>query len=137
MESNNSIRPHNVNIAIALLWTSLVVGVIGFVVNVKLLYIIAMGGYATIVAAIVYFICINAAMAVLIVLISKGKNWARMTMLVFYIYGLLRYAMTFSGEHSSLTLLGLLAVAQALLQLIAYYFLFTKPGSVWFKKQRT
>jgi hypothetical protein len=80
-------------------------------------------------------ISVFAVMALLIVFISKGKNWARITFLVLFILGSLPSIPLVLGEFTRSPVLGAFSLVQIVLQVIALYIVFTKPGAVWFKKQ--
>ncbi len=73
-------------------------------------------------------------MALLIFYISKGKNWARVTFLVLFVIGSLPSVPIVLGEFTRSPVLGAFSAIQIILQLVALYFIFTKPGSDWFKK---
>jgi hypothetical protein len=72
-------------------------------------------------------------LAFLIFTISSGKNWARITLLVMVV----RTLFGVSGildQFSWSPVHGIISVAQVGLLVYAVFLLFTKPGSVWFRK---
>lgn len=72
--------------------------------------------------------------AFLIIKTSAGRNWARVTLLVFLLIGALPTVGIVLAELSQSVFAGLLTVAQVGLQAYALYLVFTKPGNSWFRK---
>ena len=71
----------------------------------------------------------------LTIMISRGKNWARIVFAVFYAVGLFLFIPFTIHEFSVSFVLGLLGVLQAIMQLIATILLFQKESGTWFKPE--
>jgi hypothetical protein len=72
----------------------------------------------------------------LIHMIRRGENWARITFLVAFIlvFPLIILFLAFSAANP---IYGLLGLGQILLPIIALIFLFQKPSSAWFRNLKT
>jgi phosphatidylserine synthase len=77
---------------------------------------------------------ITALLALLIWRASQGKNWARITLLVLFLIGLLPFAFTVRSEFSRSVGLASLSVLQAALQGASLVILFTRPVNPWFRR---
>jgi hypothetical protein len=134
----SSRRPHQVTVAIWLLWGSSLISFMGrrlffafsdgsTAQQITILFIAGLGGL---------FIC-----ALISIGLMKGKNWVRILFLAVAILGAFRLLRLISiGNnleqmfHRSLTLM-LISVVQYLLLASTFVLLFTKPGSNWFRKR--
>ena len=76
-------------------------------------------------------------MIFLIVKISAGRNWARITMLVLFLIGLPFSIPLVLQEFSANFFVAILSIAQIILQAIALVFLFQQPSNAWFKYQKS
>jgi hypothetical protein len=130
MEIQDVEKPSQITTAVNLLWASLAIGFVKSIMDVQHL-----GSQAS--PAFTNFILISvfAVMALLIVFISKGKNWARITFLVLFILGSPLSIPLGLGEFTRSPVLGAFSLVQIVLQVVALYIVFTKPGAAWFKKQ--
>jgi hypothetical protein len=95
-----------------------------------------------------FALMILGSLALIIRLISRGHNWARVVMLVLYaltaLISLASLSITIiiginalaSGDGTGVAIgaLILLQIAQIVLGGVANYFLFTLPGRLWFKR---
>ena len=131
METKKVVKPSQVGTAVNLLWASLAIGFVK-----SLVYMLHLDSQALPVITNFIFIFVIALMVLLIVFISKGKNWARITFLVLFILGTPPSILSFLKEFARSTVLGAFGIVQIIFQTIALYLLFTKPGSGWFKKQK-
>jgi hypothetical protein len=122
-------RPHSVGSAVNLLWASLAVGLLKTLMRFADFSAQASAAFTIFVVAFTFAI-----IGFLIVSISAGKNWARITLLVLFVIGVLPTLFIVSSELSRSLLLGTLSVAQIGLQGFALFLLFTQPGSTWFRK---
>jgi len=125
-------KPPIVAKAANLLWVSLAVGIVKFLMDFS--YISAVASTAFIIFVLLFAIGI---LALLIFKILAGRNWARITFLVLFIIGVLPSLFYISGEFSRSPVVGILSVAQVGLQTYALFLLFTHPGSIWFRKVTT
>ncbi len=72
-----------------------------------------------------------------IFMIGKGKNWARITLLVLFIVGIPFSVPFLLNSLAANPISGLLGIAQTVVQAVALFFLFLKPSSDWFRQFKT
>ena len=130
MEAKNVEKPSQIKSAVNLLWASLAIGFVKLIMDMQHL-----GPQASPAFTIYILISVIAVMALLIVFISKGKNWARITFLVSFVLGSLPSIPLVLGEFNRSPVLGAFSLIQIVIQVVALYIVFTKPGATWFKKQ--
>lgn len=70
----------------------------------------------------------------LIKYIGHGKKWARVVLLIFFLLGLVIYPWTFVAMLKASMLVAVLSLLQTALQIIALYFLFSRPSTQWFDR---
>ena len=73
----------------------------------------------------------------LIYKVWQGRNWARITLLIFWLLGLLFWVPTLSKFFEVSPTAGCVNVAQAILQGVALYLVFSSPGRTWFTRGRS
>ena len=127
MDQNQSSRPGNVGTAVKLLYITLGIGVARSIATVQ----IASPGF---VMFITFFTV--SVLGLLIHMIGKGRNWARITLLVLFIIGIPFTIPLLLQSLAINPVSGLLDVGQTVIQIIALVFLFQKPSSTWFKETR-
>lgn len=118
-------RPKGVQAAVVMLWASLGIGILNslFVVT-----------HPTPSGAHLMQFVIVGIMAVLFAMIGGGRNWARITLLVLYLPGLVLWILTIPRllrVDGPLSLLFMLA--QSFLQTVALILLFQREASEWFR----
>ena len=64
--------------------------------------------------------------------ISKGRNWARITFLVFFIVGSILEAPQLFQNLLQISFTGLISIVISVIEIIALVMLFQKPSSDWF-----
>jgi Ca2+/Na+ antiporter len=64
--------------------------------------------------------------------IALRKKWARMTFLILFIVGMLVFPPALIAMFNMNFLVGIFAVFQTLLQIVALIFLFSKESNLWF-----
>jgi len=74
-----------------------------------------------------------AIVAFLIWKVSQGRNWARITVLVFFVIGLLPSYFIVRSELGRSTSLGVFSILQAALQAYSLMLVFTTPAKQWFR----
>lgn len=121
-------RPRQVQIAVALLWLSLALGIPEAVLSSR-----QVEGAAAGVAVTVAMLLIFGLFGLVTVRLHQGRNWARIVMLV--LTALSVVTMLFPSDESSAQgpLLQGLYLFDVLIEVIAMYLVFSKPGSGWFK----
>ena len=115
--SNN--KPDSVKTAVNLLWISMALGLAKIVIELTYLNNLAPAVFTSIV-----LIGTLAFIAFLIVKISSGKNWARITFLVLFILGVLPGIPTILREFVRSPVAGSLSIVQIALQTYALYLVF-------------
>jgi len=73
----------------------------------------------------------------LIVMISRRRNWARITYRVLFLLGVLPTISTLTPSLSASPLSGFLRLAPFVLQVVALMFLFQQQSSEWFRAKAT
>jgi hypothetical protein len=131
-------KPYQVKIAVYLLLAYLATNC---VFGMYILFGLIRSGETPIVSIYLYFMGLVIALAIgtfLVSKMSKGKNWARMLILLFGIFITLRYlygaAPTFS--RFPLRLVGELLSSGYPLCIIGVILLFLRPSNYWFRAQR-
>lgn len=66
--------------------------------------------------------------------IGQGKNWARITLLVLFIIGMLSFPFIILNEFQMSPIIGVVSSVQMLIQLYVLVILFTGQSKEWFKK---
>jgi hypothetical protein len=118
-------RPIGVRAAVTLLWASLGIGILNSLL---------VATHPTLPNAHLMQFVIVVIMALLIAMIGRGRNWARITLLVLYLPGLVLGVLTIplllrvSGPLSLLIML-----AQSVLQAVAMILLLQREASDWFR----
>ena len=121
-------KPREVNWAISLFWASLAVGPIKMAVQWT--YLRSLG--PTLFIALVLIITI-AVLSFFVWKTDQGKNWARITFLVLFVFGLPFSLSLLRAEFSRSTVSGILSLLQVIMQGMGLWLLFTTPGRNWFK----
>ncbi|MBN8549380.1 MAG: hypothetical protein J0M12_08710 [Deltaproteobacteria bacterium] len=122
-------KPSTVTLAVQMLWVSLAVGLAKLILDQARISTQAPVWF-------VNFILVFGSLflAFLILKISAGKNWARITFLALFVGGLIPAFPIILKEFSTVPAVGALSVLQAGLQGYALFLLFASPGSAWFGK---
>jgi hypothetical protein len=124
-------KPQAVTIAVMLYIASLFLGVgvmmLDYDYMVAQMQMPAAGLYVAMIVSILITL-------LLIWKISQGRNWARIVMLVLFVFGSYTAFTTTMQSFERSTLLGLLQTAQMLIQIAALVLIFIPPGSEYFKK---
>lgn len=123
-------KPQPVTTAVNLVWGSMVLGLLSMMfspfLNLKAQALVfAFVGLAVTVAIIAF----------LLRKISAGKNWARVTYLVFFVLGTPTTVLSLPTVLSVAPIYGMLTLIGVGLQGYALYLLFTQPGGAWFRKE--
>lgn len=91
------------------------------------------GAFPTLSGAITLLI-VAAVYVVLTIFIERGKNWARLTYFVLIIAGLPICIPLVIVAFSANAVLGIIIGISYTLPFLAFWLLFTRPGSDWFKR---
>lgn len=131
-EANKALpRPQCVSTAVLLIWVSMGIGLVRLLVIYSVLNR-ALPPVANLLVATV-LIFVFAIIFFLNVLLSAGKNWARILFLILFILGLIPTVPMLLAEVVNKPLTGLVSLVQLALQGYATYSLFIHQSSEWFR----
>ena len=122
-------RPSEITRAVYLFISSLVIGLVKTVIDWD--QITANGSPATTVYILFFTITLT---GFLVWRVAEGAHWARITLLMFSLLGLLPFYAVVRWEFAHSPIVGVSSVSQFLLQAVALYALFSYPGSEWFRR---
>ncbi len=126
--SNRPERPKKVQNAVTILYVTLGIGIVRAVMEASANAEMAGVGFLMFVTLVVF-----AVMVFLIAMIGRGRNWARITLLVFFLLGLPLSILPLIRSFTNSPISGVLGLAQVILQIVAIVFLFQQDASAWFK----
>jgi len=127
-EPNRTERPKKVQNAVAILYVTLGIGILRAVIEASANAEKAGLGFVIFVTLIV-----SAVMVFFIVMIGRGRNWARITFLVLFLLGLIPSVLPIIRSFNLRPISGVLGLAQIILQALALVFLFQRESSEWFR----
>jgi hypothetical protein len=73
-------------------------------------------------------------MFILIKQVGFGRKWARVVLLVLFVAGMLVFPWTLSVLFKANLLVGVISLLQAILEILALVFLFSKESTQWFNR---
>lgn len=121
-------RPRQVHIAVALLWLSLALGIpeaaLGSPPSGE-------GGMGAVL--VVSMLLVFGLVALLIVKVYQGRNWARIVVLLLTVLSVVMMLFPSDEVQVQGPLLQGLYLFDVLIEVVAMYLVFSKPGSLWFK----
>ena len=121
-------KPKNVAIAVNLLWIGILGGSACSLVRAAFNSMITVPLIVIMLSGLAFYVF-------LILKISAGRNWARITLAVIFGIGVPFWMVTLLFRHSEIPIVSLVVSAvNFVLQSCALYLLFTNPGSSWFRK---
>jgi hypothetical protein len=118
--------PPQVRRAFILLWVSVAIGIAQAIYET--LALPAIESYA--IATLAIILGVIAIYAVVVYLAARRRNWARYTLLVWSVGGLIAY-IGFVGPSSSPG--DIVVYLSLVIELVALYWLFTSPGRLWYR----
>lgn len=121
-------RPRQVQIAVALLWLSLALGIPEGVLSTRQVEGAVMGAVFA-----VFMLLVFGLIGFINVKVYQGRNWARIVMLVLTALSVLMMLFPSDESRAQGPLLQGLYLFDVLIEVIAMYLVFSKPGSLWFK----
>jgi hypothetical protein len=121
-------KPPAVIRAVTLLWGSLLIGLLNALSGPGA-SLLQLPPVVLVIAAVML-----ALVALLVVKISAGRNWARIVLLVIVALGAPLSLIGLDAAFAESVLGGLLGLAVTALQIYAVVLLFTAPGKTWFAK---
>ena len=129
MEQDQTTRPPRVGTAVILLYITFGIGVLRSIMDASMYAEMASPAF---VMLIMFFVL--GIMWFFIFMIGKGRNWARITLLVLFIIGIPFIGLLQWQSSVANPISGLLGIAQIIMLIVALVFLFQKPSSDWFRE---
>jgi hypothetical protein len=121
-------RPRQVVYAVVLLWISLVLGVpVAYWEHQRTPAEVA--SVYWVLAALIFGLAI-----LVIVFLGRGHNWARIVLLVLVVISFLSFLGTIGEILSHPAIEIVLNVVTLVIDAVAVYLVFTKPGALWFRR---
>ncbi len=123
-------RPRQVQVAVALLWLSLVLGIPEAVLGTRQPDEGGMGAVLMVIMLLIFGL-----VGFLNVKVYQGRNWARIVVLLLTVLSVL--VMLFPSDESQAQgpVLQGLYLFDVLIEVVAMYLVFSKSGSLWFKRR--
>jgi hypothetical protein len=122
-------KPKAVKDAVRLVYISIVLGIINYVIDFR--YLTDIERPESIILSSILSIGVG---LFLTYMISRGKNWARYLFLLSAIIGVIPFFLFFWEDLGRNILIGLLSLITLVLELIALAMLFKKESSEWFNQ---
>ncbi len=127
-EEDNQTIPTQIHKATMLLWASLAVGLLIGLIDSN----------TALKSASIFFVVSGVAIIMLLEIwliykIRKGRNWARITCLVLFIFVRVPYVPELLLMFDRSVIVGGLSSAHVIMEVVGLYLVFSKPGSLWFK----
>ena len=134
MSKDHTSRPQIVGTAVKLLYISLGIGALGFILFA---FSYPYPSSRMAIFSILFFVfVIIGPMWLFIYKIDKGRNWARITVLVIFILSVVCYLPSITEILRRYPINTILGIVQLIVQAVAQFFLFQKPSSEWFKAKK-
>jgi hypothetical protein len=127
-EANSALKPRQVSTATSLLWFSLAIGIVAYMLDPEY----SSAGSPEF--GLVVLVSVLGVTAFLIHHISHGRNWARITFLVLFLLGALPGVGFVMVRLIHSPLAGFLGLSQFVLQTTALVLLFSGQGATWFRR---
>ena len=131
MNRGQSSRPDKIRKAVTLLYVTVGVGVLRSIMEAARLS----QGLSVAFAMFIMFAVLGI-MWFFIHMIGKGRNWARITVLVFFIIGIPFSVVPLLQSLAANPISGVLGIGQVAIQAVALVILFQKPSSDWFREMK-
>jgi hypothetical protein len=129
--TGNAVKPVEIKRATDLLWVSLAIGLVKIPIDWAHLTSQASAAFNTFV--IIFTLVLS---AFFIWKIGQGRNWARIVLLVLFLLGMVPYIFIVRGEFARSLASGTISAVQLGLQTVAFFLIFTSPGTEWFRRRR-
>jgi hypothetical protein len=134
--SNTNTKPNKVSLALKLFYLMIIIGIIRLILD----FSITLEALKTTGFGLGFLIFTNIFIFGIIIffiyMIGKGKNWARIIFLIFFILGTPLSILPLINSLSVNFFSGSLGLIQVILQLVAFVLLFQNPSSIWFKSNK-
>jgi len=130
MDAIAASKPKAVGIAVLLLWLALGIGLVTSVVRLSHMALPVSEALMYSILAIAF-----AVIALFIYMISRGRNWARITYLVLMLLGMLKTVPSLISAIDRAPGAGILSATVVAAQLVAIALLFTGSSNAWFRRR--
>jgi len=125
-------RPKEVTLAVRLQWVSLMLGAVTSTANLARY---PRAGLSL--AGVTVVVALSFALVIwLTYKVSRGRNWARITLLVFLVLGMPGFLSQLPATFERSIILAATAVAILLLQCFSLYLVFIAAGARWFRRNK-
>ncbi len=131
MEQNQTTRPPRVGTAVKLLYITLGIGVLRSVMDASMYTEMASPAFVMLISFFVLGV-----MGFFVFMIGKGRNWARITFLVFFIISIPFAAFPLMQSVGANPISGRIGIIIIIIQIVALVFLFQKLSSDWFREMK-
>ena len=131
MEQNLKSRPEKVEAAVKLFYITLGIGILRSGIEASRLAQTAMLAFVLFIMVFTFGI-----IWLLIHMTGKGRNWARIALLLSFIVGIPFSIRPLLLSLAANPISGLLGIGQLAIQTVALFFLFQKPSSDWFREMK-
>jgi hypothetical protein len=131
MEQNQTTRPPRVGTAVKLLYITLGIGVLRSIMDASMYTEMASPAFVMLISFFVLGV-----MGFFIFMIGKGRNWARITFLVFFIISIPFAAFPLMQSVGANPISGRIGIIIIIIQIVALVFLFQKLSSDWFREMK-
>ncbi len=131
MEQNQTTRPPRVGTAVKLLYITLGIGVLRSIMDASMYTEMASPAFVILISFFVLGV-----MGFFIFMIGKGRNWARITFLVFFIISIPFAAFPLMQSVGANPISGRIGIIIIIIQIVALVFLFQKLSSDWFREMK-
>ncbi len=123
-------KPREINLAVGLYGVSLALGLVKAFLEWAYL---RSSASVSLIAGVLG--CTLAILSLLLWKVAQGRNWARITLLVFFLLFLPSSCLDIRAEFARSTIQGVLSIVQIALQTAALLFIFIGPGKEWFRRE--
>ena len=132
MDENQLGRPEDVGTAVVLLYVSLGIGGLGSIleatVNAQMASPAPVMFTTLVTLGVIWLLTYKT---------GKGRNWARITLLVLLVFGIPFFVQSLLQNLAANPFSGLLGIGQTVLQIISLVLLFQRQSTDWFKHMKT
>jgi FtsH-binding integral membrane protein len=128
IDSNRNARPKKVQNAVTILYITLGIGIVRAVIEASANAEMAGVGFFMFITLVLV-----ALIMLLIAMIARGRNWARITCLVLFLLGLLPSILALIRSFTLSPISGVLEMVQVVLTIVALVLLFQQDSSAWFR----
>jgi len=123
-------KPKSIIAAMNILYATLFLGIINWAIGQWTMNLPTGADVQRVITLIITLVIVFA----LIKQVGLGRKWARVVLLILFIAGLVFYLWAFPTLYKANLLVAVISLLQAVLQLVALIFLFSKDSTQWFNR---